>query len=53
MQTDLDYLNVYPQGLEKSVTYVKERYNNLPMFITENGKQRLGELQISNFLTYF
>ncbi|XP_011628484.1 beta-glucosidase 18 [Amborella trichopoda] len=28
---------VYPQGMEKIVMYMKERYNNLPMFITENG----------------
>ncbi|GLT29372.1 hypothetical protein SLA2020_042440 [Shorea laevis] len=35
--TGLDWLNVYPQGMEKIVTYVKERYNNMPMFITENG----------------
>jgi beta-glucosidase len=24
--------------MEKMVTYVKERYNNTPMIITENGK---------------
>lgn len=28
---------VYPPGLEKIVTYIKERYNNIPMFVTENG----------------
>ncbi|KAF3451691.1 hypothetical protein FNV43_RR07787 [Rhamnella rubrinervis] len=28
---------VYPQGMEKSVLYVMERYKNIPMFITENG----------------
>ncbi|GLT29373.1 hypothetical protein SLA2020_042450 [Shorea laevis] len=37
VQTGLDWLNVYPQGMEKIVTYVKERYNNMPMFITKNG----------------
>lgn len=30
-------LNVYPPGMERSVTYIKERYNNIPIFITENG----------------
>lgn len=30
---------VYPPGLEKIVTYMKERYNNTPMFITENGEE--------------
>jgi len=38
MQTALDWLYVYPQGMEKISTYVKDRYNNTPMFITENGK---------------
>jgi beta-glucosidase/6-phospho-beta-glucosidase/beta-galactosidase len=40
MQTPFDWLNVYPQGMKKTINYVKERYNNTPMFITENGKQR-------------
>lgn len=37
MQTSIDWQYVYPQGMEKIVTYVKTRYNNTPMFITENG----------------
>ncbi|XP_054777312.1 beta-glucosidase 46-like [Prosopis cineraria] len=28
---------VYPRGMEKVITHVKDRYNNIPMFITENG----------------
>lgn len=39
MQTAFSWFNIYPQGMEKTVTYVKDRYNNTPMFITENGKQ--------------
>ncbi|XP_021821493.1 beta-glucosidase 45-like isoform X2 [Prunus avium] len=35
--TSVDWLYVYPQGMEKIVTYVKDRYNNTPIFITENG----------------
>ncbi|CAA0826529.1 Beta-glucosidase 47 [Striga hermonthica] len=35
--TALDWLFVYPQGMEKIVMYVKGRYNNTPIFITENG----------------
>ncbi|XP_031127532.1 beta-glucosidase 47-like [Ipomoea triloba] len=35
--TAIDWLFVYPQGMEEIVTYIKERYNNTPMFITENG----------------
>ncbi|XP_012573291.1 beta-glucosidase 46-like [Cicer arietinum] len=36
-QTAFSWFNIYPQGMEKTVTYVKDRYNNTPMFITENG----------------
>ncbi|CAA2998276.1 beta-glucosidase 47-like [Olea europaea var. sylvestris] len=35
--TAVDWLYVYPQGMEKIVTYIKDRYNNTPMFICENG----------------
>ncbi|TYH67550.1 hypothetical protein ES332_D06G195300v1 [Gossypium tomentosum] len=37
MQTDVDWLYVYPGGMEKIITYVKKRFNNTPMIITENG----------------
>ncbi|KAK7303280.1 hypothetical protein RJT34_14183 [Clitoria ternatea] len=39
--TPLDWQYVYPQGMEKIVTYFKERYNNIPMIITENGYAEL------------
>ncbi|CAL5199497.1 unnamed protein product [Lathyrus oleraceus] len=35
--TPFSWFNIYPQGMEKTVTYVKDRYNNTPMFLTENG----------------
>ncbi|CAN1826283.1 Beta-glucosidase 47 [Linum perenne] len=35
--TAVDWLFVYPQGMENIIMYVKERYSNIPMFITENG----------------
>ncbi|KAH6792807.1 beta-glucosidase 47 [Perilla frutescens var. hirtella] len=35
--TAVDWLYVYPQGMKKIITYIKDRYNNTPMFITENG----------------
>lgn len=35
--TAMSWLYIHPQGMENIVTYVKERYNNTPMFITENG----------------
>ncbi|KAF2285983.1 hypothetical protein GH714_009353 [Hevea brasiliensis] len=28
---------VVPRGMEKIINYVKERYNNMPMIVTENG----------------
>ncbi|PIA50673.1 hypothetical protein AQUCO_01200117v1 [Aquilegia coerulea] len=35
--TAMEYFYVCPRGMEKIITYLKERYNNTPMFITENG----------------
>ncbi|KAL5578891.1 hypothetical protein UlMin_011333, partial [Ulmus minor] len=35
--SSLDWLNVYPRGMEKTVEFVMETYNNIPMIITENG----------------
>lgn len=35
--TGLPPLRTYPEGMEKTVTYIKERYNNIPIFISENG----------------
>ncbi|KAL3740685.1 hypothetical protein ACJRO7_021889 [Eucalyptus globulus] len=46
--TDLEWLNVYPQGMEYMVTYVKERYNNTPMFITENGYGEKDDLKLKD-----
>ncbi|XP_073111425.1 beta-glucosidase 18-like isoform X5 [Elaeis guineensis] len=28
---------VFPDGMEKIIMYIMQRYNNIPMFITENG----------------
>ncbi|VFQ96211.1 unnamed protein product [Cuscuta campestris] len=35
--TGLSYLDVYPLGMEKVVTYVQEKFPNLPLYVTENG----------------
>ncbi|GAB4830908.1 hypothetical protein Ancab_004936 [Ancistrocladus abbreviatus] len=35
--TAMSWMHVYPEGMEKMVNYMKDRYNNTPMFITENG----------------
>ncbi|CAD6344167.1 unnamed protein product [Miscanthus lutarioriparius] len=36
-RTGSPYLNTVPYGMEKVVMYYKRRYNNTPMYITENG----------------
>ncbi|MED6211010.1 Beta-glucosidase 46 [Stylosanthes scabra] len=35
--TPFEWLVVYPQGMKKTVTYLKDRYDNTPIYITENG----------------
>lgn len=35
--TEISWIYVNPQGMNKIVTYIKERYNNIPIFVTENG----------------
>ncbi|XP_058094690.1 beta-glucosidase 18-like [Magnolia sinica] len=37
MPTAVPNYYVAPWGMEKIVMYFKERYNNMPMYITENG----------------
>lgn len=53
MQIPIDSKYVYPQGMEKMVTYVKNRYNNTPMFITENGKHNLKSRLVEKAYVYF
>lgn len=38
MQTSMVYYYVYPEGMEKMIMYLKERYNNIPIFVAENGE---------------
>lgn len=47
MQTDVEWLYVYPQGMNKIVTYIKERFHNIPMYITENGEMKHGHQTIA------
>ncbi|GAB4830907.1 hypothetical protein Ancab_004935 [Ancistrocladus abbreviatus] len=35
--TAMEWFQIYPQGMKNVVSYVKARYNNTPIFITENG----------------
>lgn len=37
LQTAVPIYYDVPDGIEKIVTYIMERYGNMPMFITENG----------------
>jgi len=50
MQTSLEWLFIYPKGMEKIVTYIKERFNNIPMFITENGEYIYPSLLIQSLI---
>lgn len=34
----MDWLYVYPKGIRDVLLYIKEKYNNPNIFITENGK---------------
>ncbi|CAK9179497.1 unnamed protein product [Ilex paraguariensis] len=36
--TGMPFCYVVPRGMEEIVNYVKERYHNKPMFVTENGE---------------
>ncbi|XP_024020701.1 beta-glucosidase 17 [Morus notabilis] len=36
-QTPTSWLLIYPKGIEDLVLYLKEKYNNPPLYITENG----------------
>ena len=38
MQTGVNWFNVYPQGMEEMLMYATERYRNIPLYVTENGK---------------
>jgi beta-glucosidase/6-phospho-beta-glucosidase/beta-galactosidase len=37
VQTGSPYINTVPYGIEKVVMYFKTRYNNTPIYVTENG----------------
>ncbi|KAK7363724.1 hypothetical protein VNO77_05876 [Canavalia gladiata] len=45
--TPFDWLNVYPRGMKKNVLYLKDRYNNTPVFLTENGYGNLHDQDLT------
>lgn len=61
------FLQVYPEGFRKLLNWIKNHYNNVPIFVTENGYSDLSglledtgrqsyyhvRLHISNFLGNF
>ncbi|PKI42296.1 hypothetical protein CRG98_037314 [Punica granatum] len=49
-KTGISYFYVVPSALEKAVMYIKERYNNTPMFLTENGYGQSSNLSLSEEL---
>jgi len=42
-EADSDWLTVVPAGIRKSLNWIKERYNNPPILICENGVDVPGE----------
>lgn len=38
LQTGADWLYVYPKGFHKLLVHIKDKYNNPPIYVTENGK---------------
>jgi len=38
VQTDLNWLFIFPKGIHLLMAHIKDKYKNLPIYITENGK---------------
>ncbi|XP_076899248.1 beta-glucosidase 18-like isoform X1 [Bidens hawaiensis] len=54
-RTSIDRLFVVPRGMEEIVNYMKTRYNNTPMFITENGysSPNVQDVQVEDIVNAF
>ncbi|KAJ3680037.1 hypothetical protein LUZ60_016315 [Juncus effusus] len=48
--TAMETFYIVPRGIELMVNYIKERYNNLPMFLTENGYAQDGNTSVNDWL---
>ncbi|KAB1212714.1 Beta-glucosidase 17 [Morella rubra] len=51
--TTIDWLYIYPRGIEKFVLYIRRKFKNPPIFITENGfgEASNSPLPIQDFLS--
>lgn len=38
-QEERGFLFSHPEGLRKVLNYIKDKYNNMPVYIKENGKK--------------
>lgn len=59
MQTGVNWFSVYPQGMEEMLMYATERYKNIPLYVTENGKHVAQTIRVKcrfcesfNFITF-
>jgi len=49
-----DWLQAYPEGFRLLVNWIKDHYNNPPLYVTENGwSDNTGTLQDSSRVNYF
>ncbi|XP_077226677.1 beta-glucosidase 18-like [Tasmannia lanceolata] len=49
-RTAMPVFFVVPSGMERTVMYIKDRYNNTPMFITENGYGQASNSSIEDLI---
>lgn len=53
MQTGVNWFSVYPQGMEEMLMYATQRYKNIPLYVTENGKHVAPQAASLRFLPQF
>lgn len=48
-----DWLYVYPKGILEHLDYIRQKYNNPLIYITENGRDEFNEKNLSFWLAFF